>query len=62
MYDHIRKAYINAFGMETLEDLQPDVDTDGKILLQRLEKPHFTEKLLEIAKEIFFGLLSQQYE
>ena len=49
MYDHIRKAYINAFGMETLEDLQPDVDTDGKILLQRLEKPHFTEKLLEIA-------------
>ena len=49
MYDHIRKAYINAFGMETLEDTQPDVDMEGKILLQKLEEPNFTDKLLEIA-------------
>ena len=35
--------------METLEEVQPDVQLGGRILLQNMESPTFTEPLLIIA-------------
>ena len=49
MYEYIRKAYIQTWGMETLEEIQPDVQLGGRTLLQKMELPELTEPLLKLA-------------
>ena len=44
--------------METVEEFQPDVDIGQNILLQNLELPHFTDRLLQIQTKTAYSLVS----
>ncbi|MCP3849734.1 MAG: hypothetical protein GY694_05790, partial [Gammaproteobacteria bacterium] len=47
--DFASHKYIQRFGMETVEDFQPDFDMGGKYLLERMVVPIFSQKLKDIA-------------
>ena len=47
--DFASSFYIKRFGMETLEELQPELDLGGKILMQKMELPIFSQRLKGIA-------------
>jgi hypothetical protein len=47
--DFASHKYIQRFGMETVEDFQPDFDMGGKYLLERMELPIFSQTLKDIA-------------
>ena len=47
--DFATSFYIKRFGMETLEELQPEVEMGSKILLQKMELPIFSQRLKGIA-------------
>ena len=37
--------------METLKDIQPDVELGGRILLEKMDSPVFPQQLLEVAEK-----------
>ena len=47
-YQYIRHRYIQSTGIEQLQQLQPDVPMGGKVLLQELQTPTFTDNLLRL--------------
>ena len=57
MYEYIRKSYIQTWGMETLEELQPDIQIGGKVLLQKMDLPKFPQSLLELSCETKYSEL-----
>lgn len=50
MYQYVRQSFIQSWGMETVQDYQPDVQLGGKLLLQKMDLPEFTQRLLQIAQ------------
>ena len=57
MYQYVRQAFIQSWGMETVQDYQPDVQMGGKLLLQKMDLPQFTQRLLQIAQATKMSLL-----
>lgn len=47
--DFASSYYIKRWGMETLEEIQPELELGGKILLQKMEPPIFSQRLKEVA-------------
>ena len=58
MYQYIRKAFIQSWGMESLQDSQPEVQMGGRILLQKMELPPFTPRLLALAQNTKMTMLN----
>ena len=46
MMEYVRDVHIRNYGMDSLQDVQPDVGIGGNILLQKLQKFKFSEALL----------------
>merc|ERR1711923_307689 len=44
--------------MGTVQEYQPDVDIGQNILLQNLELPHFTDRLLQLQRKTAYTLVS----
>ena len=49
MLDFTSNKYIRKFGMETIEDFQPDFNMGGKYLLEKMEEIVFSQNLKDIA-------------
>ena len=50
MYEYVWTAYIQTWGMEMLQDSQPEVQTGGRILLEKMVLPIFPQSLVEVAE------------
>ena len=51
MLDFTSNKYIRKFGMETIEDFQPDFNMGGKYLLEKMEEIVFSQNLKDIATD-----------